>query len=233
MKNKINEVSQHGHPKEEQWSPKGSFFTRGGLLPINHSCRRNSYKLQDPEPSPWDTGFLRRSFQNWMLGICMYCIGRKLLLTSPLFWDTLWFKSFWEKMASVSLPSSLFTGLHQELLGHLGPKQRSRASSKGRESYALKNACCERGSVCRYLRYSCYLTSPIKRWELDAFFQPSPFWLHTANIVHDSLLCYFCLINASAITTCLRKMQIPKYTLSSISVFLLDHEIHLKYFPQI
>lgn len=27
------------------------------------------------------------------------------------------------------------------------------------ESYAL-NACCERGSVCRYLRYSCYLTSP-------------------------------------------------------------------------
>lgn len=108
MKNKINEVRQHGHPKEEQWCPRGSFFTRGGLCPIDCSCRRNSYKLQDPEPSPWDTGFLRRSFQNWMLGICMYCIGRKLLLTSPLFWDTLWLKSFWEKMASKQAWQCLF-----------------------------------------------------------------------------------------------------------------------------
>jgi len=101
MKNKINEVRQRGHPKEEQWSPRARFFTRGELFLIQRSYRRNSHKLQDPKPSPQDTGFLSRSYQNWMLGICMYCIGRRFLpLISPLFWDTLWLKSFWEKMTS-------------------------------------------------------------------------------------------------------------------------------------
>jgi len=78
----------------------------------------------------------------------------------------------------IGLPLSLCIQIYSQFLAgnFLNPSPKAALNSCKQEQTELrcfKNACCERGSACRYLSYSCYLTVPIRRWEPGALFQSS------------------------------------------------------------
>lgn len=206
---------------------QASFFTRGELFFIQHSCRRNSCKRQDAHCFPkkilpkLDVGHLHILHRQKVPPSHL-----TLILRYPVTQEFLG-----EDDKQTSLPMSRCLQVHSEFLTRnflTSLTQRSIWELHVRADKAIfffKSLLWER--ICMYMSDSCYLTSAVRRWELDAFFSPV-----IPNVYSQYCPC-FSFLSLFNETTCLRKRQLLKYTLTIGSVSLLDHEIHFGFFQLI